>query len=69
MQEEKRVVDESFWTGGSVWVKYQQLWSFKHKSYEIRSRQIFTQIIKLSMKAFMILSIQNSWAGVQTRDL
>ena len=46
LQEEKGAFYESFsWTLGSVVVQYQQLWSFKLKSYEIRSRQFFTQII------------------------
>ena len=57
LQEEKGAFYESFsWTLGSVKVRYKQLWSFKLKSYEIRSRQFFTQIIRLSLKAFMILS-------------
>ena len=46
LQEEKGAFYESFsWTLGSVLVQYQLLWSFKLKSYEIRSEQFFTQII------------------------
>ena len=57
LQEEKGAFYESFsWTLGSVGVQYQQLWSFKLKSYEIRSKQFFTQIIRLSLRAFMITS-------------
>ena len=42
LQEEKGAFYESFsWTLGSVVVQYQQLWSFKLKSYEIRSRQFW----------------------------